>query len=114
MDVHCFAEHFSALSSTTQATHVQVQQLRHQVSDVIDILRYERFDANQLYSMASSIKRLENHILGEEDSGPTSQSSIPVKKFFVSSKALAPHASVVEATVLFFTDNFPAGVALEQ
>ncbi|CAB9531278.1 unknown protein [Seminavis robusta] len=84
------------------------------MSDVIDILRYERLDTNQVYAMATSIRRLEDHILGEVDSKPVTTANPPVRKFTVSSKALARHASVVDVTVLFFSDDFPAGMALEQ
>lgn len=115
MDVRCFAEHFAALSSTTQSTHVAVRQLRHQMSNITDILRFKRLDTNKLCAMSNSIKSLEDHILGEEDFGPaTHPPSIPMKKFSVSSKALANHASAVDVTVLFFVEDFPVGMSMEQ
>lgn len=78
MDIRCFAEHFNALSSTTQSTNIIFQQRRHQLGDVLGILRCERMDTDRLCSMASSIKRLEKHILGEEDSKPPASPTPPV------------------------------------
>lgn len=95
-----------------QSTDVQVQQLRHQMSDVIDIIRCDRIDAKDPRSITQTIRRLENHVLGN-DENPITSSSTLVKKFSVSANSLSRHASVVDATVLFFVDDFP-GVISEQ
>lgn len=41
MDPRCFASHFNAIAAMTQSTHVIVQQLRHQLNDVTEMLRHD-------------------------------------------------------------------------
>lgn len=63
MDPRCFVDHFDALASVTQSTHVIVQHLHHQLNDVVEILREdERSMRSHLLDMMSSVRRLEQHI----------------------------------------------------
>lgn len=115
MDPRCFVDHFNALASVTQeSTHVIVQHLRHQFlkNDITEILRDETSVRYNLLSMASSIHRIENHLMGY------SKSDMPaprgVIKFSISSKGLTNQRSVVDVTIAFFVDNYPAGFTLDK
>ena len=113
MDVRCFSDHFNALSSISQATHVTVQQMHHQLNNITDILRHERIDKMEISEMRGSLKKIENHFLGSKSMLHGLSGSI-ARKFSISSKAITGQTTVTDATVMFIVDNFPAGMALEQ
>lgn len=112
MDPRCFVDHFNALASVTQSTHVIVQHLRHQLNNISEILRDDFSVRNSLLSMASSVRRLEeDHLMGNNRSSPPPKGVI---KFSISSKALTNRTSVADVTITFFVDNYPAGFTLDK
>ena len=113
MDPRCFVDHFNALASVTQSTHMIVQHLHHQLNDITEIMRDDFSVRHKLLSMASSIRRLENHLMGETlHINPSPPKG--VIKFSISSKGLTNRMSVTDVTIAFFVDNFPAGFSLDK
>jgi hypothetical protein len=112
MDPRCFVDHFNALASTTQSTHILVHQLRHQLNDVTDILRHVMSNNNNMYMMAKSIQRIENHLMGP--TLPTPKLPSNVIKFSIASKGLTNRTSVTDVTVAFFVEDYRVGFELDK
>ena len=118
MDPRCFTDHFNAIASVTQSTHVIVQQLRHQLNDITEMLRHERNLNTQnnlnVHGVATSVRRIENHLMGERPESPSSKPPSNVIKFTISSKGLNMHVvSVADVFVSFFDEDYRAGYALD-
>lgn len=116
MDPRCFVDHFNALASVTQSTHAIVQQLRHKLNDTSEELSCERrmrfFHHDSLHAMASSLGRLETHLMGEAPRTPPHPKG--VIKFSIASKGLTNQMSLTDVTVAFFSENYIAGFKLDK
>jgi len=121
MDPRCFVDHFNALALVTQSIHMDLQHQKHMLNDIRKSLGTERAINNdyiigKIYNMDKSIRRLENHLMGEAKPTATtlSSSSSGVIRFSVSSKGLTNQMSVADVTVAFFFDNHPVGWKLDK
>lgn len=74
--------------------------MRHQLTDIEDMIRHERINSDQVNQIASSVRRIENHYLGDPTDIITKPP--PARKFSISMKTITPQTSVTDATVLFF------------
>ena len=105
------------MASITQSTHVIVQQLRHQLNDMTEMLRHERNLSTQnnsnAHDVATSVRRIENHLMGERPESPRFTSPLTVIKFTTSSKGLTNQNSVSDVFVAFFDEDYRAGYALD-
>lgn len=122
MDPRCFADHFNSLTSSNIANHLEVQKLKHVISD----LRKENNDKNAMLTMAvskiccmeRSIERLTQHFmpLGITPGAPSTTPAPPkgLLAFSIAVKGLAKNASLAEVTTAFFVDRYPAGMELDQ
>jgi len=106
LDPRCFVDHFNALTAVTQSTHMIVQHLCHHLNDMTETLRDDFSVRHNLLSMASSIRRLENHLMGENlHMNPSPPEG--VINFSISSKGLTNRMFMTDATSSFLVDNFP-------
>jgi hypothetical protein len=106
MDPRCFVDHFNALASVTQAMHMNLQHQNHMINDMRNTLCSESIINNdyvlgKLYNMERSIRRIENHLMGEvkPDVAPSSKGVI---RFSISSKGLTSQMSLADVTIAFF------------
>jgi hypothetical protein len=118
MDTRCFTDHFNALASVAHANHMELQQHRHTLNDIRNAFNVESkitssFIVEKLFNMEKSIRRLENHLIGETPTPVTPPRSKGVIRFSVSSKSLPKYASLSEVTTAFFVDDFCAGRELD-
>ena len=119
LDPRSVAGHFNTLASTTQSTHVIVQQQRQQLNDLMEMIRRERSLNTQncfkACDVVSSIRRIENHLPGKlHPESPQSKPPSNVIKFSVSSKGLTNQMPVADVFVSFFDKDGRTGFELDK
>jgi hypothetical protein len=119
MDPRCFVDHFNALASVTQNIHMNVQRLQHTVNDIRRNQQcgsiVESFMLKNFHKVMRSVERIENRVVEQvPESGAPRLTQDGVIKFSISSKGLTNQTSLTDVTVAFFTDNYPAGFALDK
>jgi hypothetical protein len=117
MDPRCFVDHFNALASVTQSMQFELRHQKHLINDLrrhsqLEIVTGD-FVIRKICSMNQSIKRIENHLMGEAPRPDTPSSSEGTIKFSISSKGITKQMSLADVTTAFFVDNYPTGYALD-
>ena len=118
MDPRCFVDNMNAVAHLSQSTCVVVQELRHWLNDLTEIvtqhLAQRHCEGVNWLSMAHSIARLEEHFIPPPEP-VTSPAPKGVIKFSISGKALnTKHESVSDVTAKFFVDNHIAGFVFDK
>ena len=118
MDTRCLVDHFNALASVAQASHMELQHQRHMLNDIRQAFNVEskitsRFIVDRISNIERSVRRLEDHFIGEAPKPAASPPSKGIIRFSISSKSLPRSASLSEATIAFFADDYRAGYTLD-
>lgn len=116
MDLHCSIDHMNSASALAQSNQHAIQQLHHQLSNVQEIMTHGLNLNQQLLmnqgALLTSVRRMENHLLGNHPSQVSPPPSSDVTPFTVS--APSKNESVSELFVSFFCEDHRAGFELDK
>lgn len=108
MDPRCFIDHMNSIAALAQSNHHVIQQLRRQLNDMQEIMTHGLNQNQQLLlnqgSMSASVRRMENHLLGNLVRKEPVPPSSNVTPFTVS--APSKNKSVSEVFVSFFYEDY--------
>ncbi|KAG7365134.1 hypothetical protein IV203_038337 [Nitzschia inconspicua] len=117
IDPRCLIDHLNSISALAQSNQHAVQQLRRQLSDMQEIMIHGLCLNQQLLKdlslLSTSVRRMENHLLGDRPKkvSPWSHPS-NVTPFTVS--APSKNKSASEVFVSFFYEDYRVGFELDK